>query len=208
MVSRLAVLISLAWAAQGAIVIDRVAAIVGQHVVKLSDIDRDLRVTDFLNRQRLVENAEARRKAAERLVDQQIIRDELATGGYSRPTDADAEAMLGQIRQSRYGGSEIRMKQAMTQYGLTEAELRARLLWQLTVLRFIEQRFQPGVMVTDEQVRAYYDQHAEVRKAAFAVAAPEIRKTLEGEQVNVEFEAWLDEARKGQHIEFRQGAFQ
>ena len=208
MLRRLTVLLLLGCAAHGGIVIDRIAVIVGKHAVKLSDIDRDLRVTAFLNRQALVENSDARRKAAERLIDQQIIRDELATGGYSRPTDADAEAMLRQIRQSRYGGAEARMKQALSQYGLTEDELRAHLLWQLTVLRFIEQRFQPGVMVTDDEVRAYYDRHTEVRKAAFAVAAPAIRKTLEGEQVNTQFEAWLDEARKGQRVAFREGAFQ
>ena len=207
MVRRLTMLLLLGCEAHGAIVIDRIAVIVGKHAVKLSDIGRDLRVTAFLNRQALAENADARRKAAERLIDQQIIRDELATGGYARPTDADAEAMLRQIRQSRYGGAEARMKQALAQYGLTEDELRAHLLWQLTVLRFIEQRFQPGVLVTDDEVRAYYDQHPELRKAAFAVAAPQIRKTLEGEQVNTQFEAWLDEARKAQRVEFREGAF-
>jgi hypothetical protein len=198
MPARITMLLLLGWAARGGVVIDRIAVVVGKHVVKLSDIDRDLRVTAFLNRQPLVENAEARRKAAERLIDQQIIRDELATGGYSRPTDADAEAMLRQVR----------VKQSLAQYGLTEDELRAHLLWQLTVLRFIEQRFQPGAMVTDDQVRSYYDRHPEVRKASFAIAAPEIRKTLEGEQVNAQFEAWLDEARKGQRVEFREGAFQ
>jgi hypothetical protein len=197
MMARIMVLLLLGFAARGGDVIDRIAVIVGKHAVKLSDINRDLRVTAFLNRQPLVENAQTRRKAAERLIDQQIIRDELATGGYSRPTDADANAMLRQLRL-----------QALTQYGLTEGELRAHLLWQLTVLRFIEQRFQPGVMVTDEQVRGYYDQHPEVRKASFAIAAPEIRKTLEGEQVNTQFEAWLEEARKGQRVEFREAAFQ
>jgi len=208
MLRRLTVLLLIGCAARGAIVIDRIAVIVGKHAVKLSDIDRDLRVTAFLNRQALVENADARRKAADRLIDQQVIRDELATGGYGRPTDADAEAMLRQVRQTRYAGAEARMRQALAQYGLTEDELRAHLLWQLTVLRFIEQRFQPGVLVTDDEIRAYYDQHPEVGKAAFAVAAPEIRKTLEGEQVNTQFEAWLDEARKGQRVEFREGAFQ
>ena len=198
MPARIMVLLLFGWTARGGDVIDRIAVIVGKHVVKLSDIDRDLRVTAFLNRQPLVENAEARRKAADRLIDQQIIRDELATGGYSRPTDADAAAMLQQVRT----------KQALATYGLTEGELRAHLLWQLTVLRFIEQRFQPGVMVTDDQVRSYYDNRPEARKVAFAVAAPEIRKTLEGEQVNAQFEAWLAEARKGQRVEFREGAFQ
>jgi hypothetical protein len=208
MLNRLTLLLLIACAAPAAVVIDRIAVIVGKHAVKLSDIDRDLRVTDFLNRQPLVEDAEAKRKAADRLVDQQIIRDELATGGYNRATDADAESMLRQIRQSRYGGSEVRLRQALSTYGLSENELLARLLWQMTVLRFIDERFAPGILVTDEQVRNYYDQHAELRKAAFQTAAPQIRKTLEGEQVNAQFDSWLSEARKREQIQYRDAAFQ
>ena len=48
----------------------------------------------------------------------------------------------------------------------TEDQLRRYLQWQLTVLRFIDQRFRPGVLVTEEEVRAYYDEHrAELQKA-------------------------------------------
>lgn len=204
----LAFLLLPGFAVRGATVIDRIAVIVGKHAVKLSDIDRELRVTGFLNRQPLVENPEARRKAADRLVDQQIIRNELATGGYTRATDAEADAMLREIRQNRFGGSEVRLKQALGQYGLTEDELRQHLLWQLTVLRFIDERFRPGVLVTDDQVRAYYDQHPQLKKVTFQAAAGEIRKTLEGEQVNAQFDAWLDETRKGEQVRFIEGAFQ
>jgi hypothetical protein len=192
---------------RAAVVIDRIAVVVGKHVIKLSDIDRDLRLTAFLNRQVLKETADEARKAADRLIDQQIIRNELASGGYERATDADADALLREIRQNRYGGLEMRLKEALTGYGLTEDQLRAQLLWQLTVLGFIEQRFSPGVLVTDEEVRAWYEIHPEVQKASFEAAAPQIRKNLEGEQVNSQFEAWLDAARKLERVEFREGAF-
>ena len=39
------------------------------------------------------------------------------------------------------------MRQDLNQYGVTEDELHDALLWQLTVLRFIDERFRPGVMV-------------------------------------------------------------
>jgi peptidyl-prolyl cis-trans isomerase SurA len=208
MLRTLTVLVMLASIAPSAVVIDRIAVVVGKHVIKLSDIDREIRVTDFLNRQPLVENAQTKRSTAERLIDQQIIRNAIATGGYGRASDDDADAMLRQIRQSRFAGSDVRLKQALAQYRLTEAELHAELLWQLTVLRFIDQRFRPGVLITDEQIRAYYDQHAELKKVAYQTAAPEIRKTLEGEQVNEQFDSWLSEIRKLQQIRFLEGAFQ
>jgi peptidyl-prolyl cis-trans isomerase SurA len=204
----LSLAIAISGTANGAVVIDRIAAVVGKHAIKVSDLDRDLRVTDFLNGQPLVESEDAKRKSADRLIDQQIIRDELATGGYERATDADANAMLAQIRQNRYGGSEARLRQALTNYGLNEDSLREQLVWQLTVLKFIDQRFRAGALVTDEEVRGYYDQHPDLRKASFDSVAPKIRDTLQGEQVNKQFEEWLAAARKQARVEFRQTAFE
>src|SRR5947209_839509 len=74
----------------GATVIDRIAVVLGKHVIKASEIDLDLRVTEFLNREPLTRDAAAKKKSAERLIDQQLIRQELATGGYSRAGEADA----------------------------------------------------------------------------------------------------------------------
>ena len=88
------------------------------------------------------------------------------------------------------------------------------LQWQLDVLKFIDQRFRPGVLVTDEEVRAYYDRHlADLQRQfpqlkTFEAMEPKIRASLEGERLNQNFENWLVEARKREHIEYRQGAFQ
>jgi parvulin-like peptidyl-prolyl isomerase len=199
--------------ASGAVVVDRMAVVVGKHVVKESDIERDLRVTAFLNREPLALDAGARKKAAERLIDQEIIRQEVATGRYKRATDDDALALLKQIREERFGGAEARLRSALTQYGLSEAQLREQLLWQLTVLRFIEQHFRPGVLVDDEEVRVYYDQHqSELRKQypqdnRFEVLAPKIRSSLEGERMDKALEAWIVQARTRNRIDYREEAF-
>jgi parvulin-like peptidyl-prolyl isomerase len=204
----------LAGAAGGAVVIDRIAVVVGRSVIKTSDIDRALRLTEFLNRQPLNLSAQARRQAAERLIDQQIIRTELATGGYSRATDADADAMLSGIERDRFGSVEARLDAELERYGLTKNDLHSELLWQLTVLRFIQQRFQPGVVVSDEEVQAYYDQHLadlqrqNPRDSTFATLEPKIRDLLTGETVNKDFEAWLTRARQDTHVEYKPGAFQ
>jgi hypothetical protein len=69
------------------------------------------------------------------------------------------------------------------------------------------------VLVTDEEVRAYYDEHlGELRrqypqKAEFEALKDKIRETIEGERVNQEFDRWLQEARKRHRIEYRQEAF-
>jgi peptidyl-prolyl cis-trans isomerase SurA len=209
---RLGLILVLSLHMPGAVVIDRIAVIVGKHAIKASDIDRDLRITDFLNRETLDLASDAKRKSAERLIDQSIIRDEIATGDYDRASDADTNAMLAQIRRDRYGGSDARMHLDLAKYGITEDELRQKLLWQLTVLKFIDERFRPGVMVADQDVRTYYDQHlAELKKQyprdnSFAALESNVRTLLQNQEVDKQFDAWLDDARKSQRIEYREEA--
>jgi len=200
-------------AAQGAVVLDRIAVIVGNHVVKESDIDRDIRLTDFLNNTPLAVTPQAKHDAAERLIDQESIRREIATGDYQRASDSDAAALEAQLVKDRFGGSQARLHAALSRYGLTTDQLHERLLWQLSVLRFIDQRFRVGVFVSDDEVRAYYDEHkAEFQrkkpKATYDSLAPEIRNSLEGQRVNENFEQWLKQVRTRNRVEYKQEAFQ
>ncbi|HZU28942.1 MAG TPA: hypothetical protein VFA04_25685 [Bryobacteraceae bacterium] len=200
-------------AAADFITLDRIAVVAGGHAIKTSDIDRDLRATAFLNNQPLDLSPEAKRQSAQRLIEQDIIRNELKVGGYDRPSAADAAALLAQIRKDRFGNSDRRMQQSLERYGLTEDELRARLLWQLTVLRFIDQRFRPAVLISDQEVRTYYDQHrAELDRqnpgGTFETLAPKIRESLTAQQINQLFNAWLDQQRKDMSVRFIPGVLE
>jgi hypothetical protein len=198
----------------GDVILDRIAVIAGNHVIKTSDIDRDIRLTDFLNRVPLNFSTSAKRESAERLITQQIIRDEIVSGGYRRPPESEATLLEAELRRDHFDASLERLAAALQRYGLTDAELREQLLWQITVLQFINQRFRGGVVVTDDEVRAYYDQHiAELRRAYPKDSSSEglsqkIRDTLEGERINKSFNEWLDQARKSERVEFKQGAFE
>jgi len=211
---RTILLLCLAGALNGATVVDRMAVVVGKHVVKSSDIFRDLGATEFLNREQPNFSADARHKAADRLIEQTIIRDEIASGGYKWASSADADALLDKIRQERFGGSDARLGADLSRYGLTEQELREQLLWQLTVLRFIDQRFRAGVLITDEDVRNYYDLHlADLKRqypqdSSFETLKPKIRASLEGERINQNFVQSIEGARKRVPVRYLQGAFE
>ena len=200
------------FAAFDTVVLDRIAIVVGKRVIKTSDIDRDLRVTAFLNRSPLNLGPDARKKGAERLIDQQIIRQVIARGDYARASDKDAASLLNGIRKDRFAASDARLRAELHRYGLTEEELQAQLLWQLTVLRFINERFRPGIMISDDDVRKYYDEHLSDLKRQYPqdyryqTLASKIRESLEGEQTNQQFERWLDTARKSTEIEYHQEA--
>ena len=61
-------------------IIDRIAIIVGKQVIKDSDITREIRLTSFLNTDPLDLGPGARRRAANRLIDQALIRNEMRLG--------------------------------------------------------------------------------------------------------------------------------
>jgi hypothetical protein len=62
-------------------------------------------------------------------------------------------------------------------------------------------------------VRAYYNQHlADLRRqnpqaSAYETVEPRIRKILEGERVDRDFNQWLSQARSRYRIEYKQEAF-
>ena len=207
--SRLLALLSFGILLSGAVVVDRVAIIVGKRVVKTSDLERDLRVSQFLNRQPPDLSPTTRRKVADRLITQELIHQEVMNGGYSRPTEKDVATFIQNLKRDRFSNSDTQFRSALARYELTEDALRQYMLWQLTVLRFIDERFRPGVLVTDEDVRAYYEANgAELQKAnpknsSLEALDPTIRETLIGERVNQNFEEWLTNTRQRLRIEYR-----
>lgn len=210
----IAVLLMWSSMALAAVVIDRIAVIVDKHAIKTSDIDHDLRVTEFLNRAPLDTRVDLKRQAAERLIDQTVIREAMEKGGYNRSNAAEVEAIVKRMLAQRFGGSDARFQRELARYGTTEAQLRIELEWQMDVLSFIDQRFRPGILVTDEQVRSYYDRHRTDLERQFPqlktyeALEPKIRASLEGEQLNKSFEDWLAAARKRDRIVYHQEAFQ
>ena len=91
----------------------------------------------------------------------------------------------------------------MRQACITDEELRRALTWQVTVLRFIEQRFRSATSVSDKDARQYYEQHrAAFQNVTFAQARPRIENVLRGNEVNQAFEAWLEQSRSNTKIRY------
>jgi hypothetical protein len=202
------------WAASlaQAVVVDRVAVIVGgDGVVKDSDIAEDLRITAFLNNESLVSTPAARKAAANRLVDQKLIRREIESGDYPSGSVTEAQSLLADLK-TRYPDDAAYQK-ALVSREIDEEDLKARLLWQLTVLRFIDVRFRPAALVTDEELATYYGEHKQQlqsanpgKPATLDALRPEIQDILAGERVNQLLEEWLDRRRQGTKIVYLEEA--
>ncbi|MBV8866029.1 MAG: hypothetical protein JO210_11590 [Acidobacteriaceae bacterium] len=211
--SRILILIALAPCLVSAVIIDRIAIVVGNSIVKDSDISRDLRVTSFLNGDPLNLSDHARKVAASRLIDQIFIRKEIELGDYPVATPQQADQELDHLVQERFR-SEAALQDALRKYGIVGPDLRSHFLWQLTVLRFIDSRFKPGVLVTDEEIESYYREHAAAfdrehpGKSSLEDVRAEINDILSAQQVNKMFFAWLDEQRKETRITYLEASLE
>jgi hypothetical protein len=197
-----------------ATIIDRIAIVVNNQIVKDSDIDRDIRLVSFMNGEKIVADSATRKDAANRLIDQQFIRREITMGEYPRPSTSAVDQMLAQTRTSRFASPQ-QFEAALKSYGITEPELKQYLQWQLTVLQFIDARFRPAVLVTDDDIQKYYDAHlAELTQEhpnqphTLPALKDEIEQALVGERVNEQFYAWLGQRRKTGKIEFHEEGLQ
>jgi parvulin-like peptidyl-prolyl isomerase len=168
--------------AVGGVLIDRIAVEVDRSIIKDSDIERDIRVTEFLNHEPLSINLAERKKAANKLIDQTLIRKEIREGDYSWASATQANDQLESLIKQRYA-SRADYLRALQTYGFDEADLREQFRWQLTVLQFIEARFAPSVVMPG--------------------GGSGNKSKLEAE-VNRLFFAWLDRQRKDAKIVFHE----
>ncbi len=128
-----------------AVVVDRIAVVVDDAVITESEVIEEVRMTEFLNGKPLDLSPAQRRAAADRLIDQQLIRDEMEIGNYSDPPEQDVDATLAQFLKEHFGGSTAAMHASLQVYGLTEADLKTHLRWQIAAVRFANARFRPGI---------------------------------------------------------------
>jgi hypothetical protein len=173
-----------------AAVIDRVAVIVGKTVITETEVIEELRLTAFESSQTLNPSPAERRAAAERLVDQQLLRDEMQINGFAMPQASVADSLLQKFRQEHFHTLQ-EFQAALTKYGITEDELKQHLWWEFAVIQFTEARFQTGLPATPLQDAD--------RATPSAPAAS---------SVDQQMDAWLKDARASTHVVFKPEAFQ
>lgn len=175
-----------------AAVADRVAVVVGTDVITQTEVDEEARVTQFLNREPLDLSPDARKAAAERLINQQLIRGEMSISRFPEPSEKETQDMLRNFRQQHYP-NESQFRTALQKYGLTEDDLKAHLQWQLAAMRFTDQRFRSV---------------ANAPAPAPETSADRIAPGAPPRSVDEAMDQWLSEARSRTRIEFKKEAFQ
>src|SRR4051812_43800706 len=120
-----------------ATVVDRIAVVVGNTVITETEVLQEARLEAFLNQTPLDVSPQGRKTAAEHLVDQQLVRNEMRIGSYAKPAPADVDSMLRNFRQEHFT-SVSQYRASLEKYGVTEEQLKEYLTWQLAAIRFTD----------------------------------------------------------------------
>jgi len=194
-------------------IIDRIAVTVDNQVITTSEIGEALRVAAFLNGERPDLGPAARRRMADRLIEQILVRREMELTRYPEPSSAEIAEALNQVRR-RFAG-EAPFQQELAGYKLAQRQVEDALRRQITLLRYIDLRFRPEVQVQENEVMQYYETVflPEIRKKgvtpepSFEDVQDECEEALTTGLVDKRVDAWLAEARGRARIEYDEDAF-
>ena len=198
--------IALAMAARGEI-IDRIAASVGNRVITTSDLDRELRVAAFQDGVKADFSPARKRAAVEAMIEQKLIQTELANSRYPLPDPAELAPAIEQFKKTHFKDDQ-QYRAALAGYGITEEDFKELLLWQRTLLLFIQMRFETGVQLGDQDVEEYFTRTVKPAAEAAHPGQPvsledyrdQIERTLTGQRADREMDTWLRDVRRRTNV--------
>ena len=186
-------------------VLDRIAVTVGKSVITESEVVTSIRVAAFLDRKEPDLSGPAKRKAAERLVDQILLRREVPLTGAA----PDAKAQLNGF------ASEAEYKAALEKYGIRDTDVQIQISNALASIEAANRRFRPEIQVTDEEVRAHYDKLAAGWRVqtpdkvpSFDAAREQVRNLLLNDRTTEALELWLETARTTSAVLYHEKVFE
>jgi peptidyl-prolyl cis-trans isomerase SurA len=190
-------------------VLDRVVATVNGRIILQSDWDDAIRSEAFIDNRPLENITWADRKAAlDRLIDQELLREQMKAADFPQATDAEISQRLDEVRK-QYASAAIDQgwHAALEQYRLSEPTLRARIALQLNLTRLIDARLRPSVDVDAKTIERYYNQELlpqlrqqGAKEVGLAEITPKIKELLTEQKVSELLTSWLQNLRAGSEI--------
>jgi peptidyl-prolyl cis-trans isomerase SurA len=203
----LALLVSalrLAPARASAEVVDRIIATVNGRVILQSDWDEALYYEALLTNRTLAQfNDDDRRAVLDRLIDQELLREQMKSADFLHATDAEATARVAEARKLYPEAASSEAWQALlARYHLTEKDLLVRVRQQIDLMRLVDARLRPAVQIDSKSIEAYYrDQFVPKLKQSGASDVPlaevssKIRELLTEQKVSELLVSWLQTLR-------------
>jgi peptidyl-prolyl cis-trans isomerase SurA len=197
-------IIPVAAAAPAPQVIDRIVATVNGQIILQSDLDEAFCYEALLTNRSLADLGDDDRRAVlDRLVDQELLREQMKSADFSHATDAEITARISDARhQYPQGTSDDAWSALLASYHLTEKDLFTHVQQQIDLMRLVDARLRPAVQIDSKSIEAYYrDQFVPKLKQAgssevsLAEVAPKIRELLTQQKVSEMLVSWLQTLR-------------
>lgn len=214
--------------------LDRIAVTVGKTVITEQEVLTNLRVAAFLDQKEPDLSGANKKKAADRLVDQVLLRREVPLSGvvqdvsvviadlkkrYAPVTQAPTRPPASQEQTapasvaSRSDG-ETAYRAALEHYRISEQDVTDQLLNGLESLETSNRRFRPEVQITEEEIQTRYETFAKQLRDKNAANVPaleashnEVQELLTNQRVSEALEKWLEITRKQSSVVYREAVF-
>lgn len=191
-------------AAHAGEVIDRIVATVNGHIILQSDWNEALCYEALLNGRALTQFVEDdRRTVLDRLIDQELLAEQMKSASFQHASEAEAAARLAEARkQYPEASTEEGWRGVLAKFGLAEKDLVAHVQQQIDLMRLVDAHLRPAVQIDSKTVEAYYREKfvPQLKPSGAgdtppAEVAAKIRELLTQEKVNELMVSWLQSLR-------------
>jgi len=191
-------------AARAGEVIDRIVATVNGHIILESDWDEALCYESVLSGRAVsLFNEDDRRAVLDRLIDQELLDEQMKSASFRHATEEEAAAEVADARkQYPEAAADQGWQSFLARFGLTEKMLIAHVQQQIDLMRLVDAHLRPAVQIDSKTIEAYYrDKFVPQLKQSGAGDVPladvsgKIRELLTQEKVSELMVSWLQSLR-------------
>lgn len=185
-------------------VIDRIVATVNGHIILQSDWNDALRYEALLNGRNPNDFSDDDRRAVlDRLIDQELLGEQMQSAFFSHATESEAAARIADARkQYPEAGSDDGWHAVLTKFRLTENDVIAHVRQQIDLSRLVNAHLRPEIQIDSKTVETYYREkfvpqlkQSGVGEVALADVSGKIRELLTQQKVNELLVSWLQTLR-------------
>jgi len=195
-----------AWARPAAAgeVIDRIVATVNGHIILQSDWDEGLRYEALLSGRPLsLFTDEDRRAVLDRLIDQELLAEQMKSASFQHATTAEAAVQIDNARTQYLDAvTDQDWQKVLAGFDLTQQQLVQHVRQQIDLMRLVDAHLRPAVQIDSKSIEAYYrDKFVPQLKQSGGSEVPladvsaKIRELLTQQKVNELMVSWLQSLR-------------
>ncbi len=203
------VFVALGFSSARSEVIDRIVATVNGQIILLSDWEDSLRFEAFSSGRPLDHfNAEERKAVLDRLIDRELLREQLRAADIEHASAEEVAQRVAEIRkQYAEAETELGWRAILDRYRLNEDGLKSRVATEIDLMRLVDARLRPTVTVDSKSIESYYNQEllpqlrqSGAQNVPLAEVTSKIKELLTQKKISQLLITWLQSLRAGSQI--------